>query len=638
MRRLGATAVPMPLNEVLPSLQRGVIDGTMSGTSVFVAFKFNDVVKVITVTNDTMLVSLAVVSKVWLDKLPPDLRKVVIDTGRATQVTHAQVGAGVHQEPGGQVERDGRSDSPAAAGGSRQDGRSAQERRRRRRRKTSRRCSNCCRRSARSRPSIERQRLGSRRSGSDTVPPRADAGTLSRDRRRCLAMPTECERHEALADAPRIILRDIPRAAIGVILLLAIAINFANIVGRYVFLAPLPWAEEVLGFLVIWGVCLGASAVTYDRRHLAMDLFSASFPPRLRAAIDALTLVAMVGFCGFTCIQAWKIVAIMARNGQVSITAGVPMTIPYAAFVAGFGLITVAADRRGGPTPLQSRRARCGATAPAAEVQVHAVDDAVPAARADGAGISVLSRAAGERDDRDRRVHVGAADRGAADHVRQHRQFRAAGGPVLHLRRRADGTRRHGAPADRVVMTLFGGFRGSMPITTVGAAALYGSISGSTAATVAALGPLFYPQLRKTGYNEKFSTGVITCAGYLDNIIPPSIAMILYCAAAEQSVIKLFAAGIVPGLVLAAIDVALHLLLRPHAERAGRPAVSVARVRGGAEGRRLGARSAGPHLRRTLRRHILADRGRRRRLRLRHRRHHGRSIARSAGASSGTYR
>ena len=86
MKRLGATAVPMPLNEVLPSLQRGVIDGTMSGTSVFVSMKFNDVVKVITVTNDTMLVSLAVVSKVWLDKLPPDLRKMVLDVGQETGV------------------------------------------------------------------------------------------------------------------------------------------------------------------------------------------------------------------------------------------------------------------------------------------------------------------------------------------------------------------------------------------------------------------------------------------------------------------------------------------------------------------------------------------------------------------------
>ena len=112
-----------------------------------------------------------------------------------------------------------------------------------------------------------------------------------------------------------------------------------------------------------------------------------------------------------------------------------------------------------------------------------------------------------------------------------------------------------------VAVALFGGIRGGVPITTVGAAALYGSISGSTAATVAALGPLFYPQLRKTGYDEKFSTGVITCAGYLDNIIPPSIAMILYCAAAEQSVVKLFAAGVVPGIVLAVDHGALHLRL-----------------------------------------------------------------------------
>jgi TRAP-type C4-dicarboxylate transport system permease small subunit len=141
----------------------------------------------------------------------------------------------------------------------------------------------------------------------------------------------------------RLLLRDLPRAAIGLILLTAIAINFANIVGRYVFLSPLPWAEEVLSFLIIWAVALGSSAVTYDRRHLVMDLFSATFRPRLQAVLDIVTLVALVGFCGFACVQAWKIVTVMAANGQVSITAGIPMTIPYAAFVAGFGLMTIAA-------------------------------------------------------------------------------------------------------------------------------------------------------------------------------------------------------------------------------------------------------------------------------------------------------
>jgi TRAP-type C4-dicarboxylate transport system substrate-binding protein len=85
MSRLGASGIAMPLSEVMPALSQGAIDGTISGLSVFVAFKMNDLVKVITVTNDTMLVSLAVVSQVWLDKLPPDLRKVVLDTGRTVQ-------------------------------------------------------------------------------------------------------------------------------------------------------------------------------------------------------------------------------------------------------------------------------------------------------------------------------------------------------------------------------------------------------------------------------------------------------------------------------------------------------------------------------------------------------------------------
>jgi TRAP-type C4-dicarboxylate transport system permease small subunit len=141
----------------------------------------------------------------------------------------------------------------------------------------------------------------------------------------------------------RLLLRDIPRAAIGVIILAAIAINFANIVGRYMFSAPLPWAEEVLVFLVIWGVALGASAVTYDNRHLDMDLLVGAFPPRLRAVLGIVKLLALVGFCTFTAANAATIVVLMARNGQVSITAGVPMTIPYSAFVVGFALIVAAA-------------------------------------------------------------------------------------------------------------------------------------------------------------------------------------------------------------------------------------------------------------------------------------------------------
>ena len=85
MKRLGATAVPMGLAEMITSLQSGVIDGTMSGTVIFVAFNLHTFSKVITRTDDTMLVSLAAISKPWLDKLPADLRRIVVEEARKLQ-------------------------------------------------------------------------------------------------------------------------------------------------------------------------------------------------------------------------------------------------------------------------------------------------------------------------------------------------------------------------------------------------------------------------------------------------------------------------------------------------------------------------------------------------------------------------
>lgn len=145
------------------------------------------------------------------------------------------------------------------------------------------------------------------------------------------------------ARAAKLVLRDIPRAAIGLVLLLCVGINAANIIGRYAFAAPLPWAEEVLSFLIIWGVLLGASAVTYDRRQLAMDVFVPFYPPLMRRVLDGLILLTVIGFCSFAAFQAWKIVGIMARNGQVSITAEIPMTVPYFGFVVGFVMMVLAA-------------------------------------------------------------------------------------------------------------------------------------------------------------------------------------------------------------------------------------------------------------------------------------------------------
>ncbi|MGB0576664.1 MAG: TRAP transporter large permease [Alphaproteobacteria bacterium] len=101
------------------------------------------------------------------------------------------------------------------------------------------------------------------------------------------------------------------------------------------------------------------------------------------------------------------------------------------------------------------------------------------------------------------------------------------------------------------VVSLLGAIRGSLALTTVGACTIFGAISGSSPATVAAIGGMLFPSLREKGYPEKFASGLLASSGAIAGIIPPSIAMILYGAAAEESVRHLFIAGVLPGLFIA---------------------------------------------------------------------------------------
>lgn len=85
MRQFGASGLPMDLAEVVPGLQQGLIDGTMSATAVYVNLKFNDIAKVITEVHDTMIVSVGAVSRSWLAKLPSDLQQLVLEEGAKLQ-------------------------------------------------------------------------------------------------------------------------------------------------------------------------------------------------------------------------------------------------------------------------------------------------------------------------------------------------------------------------------------------------------------------------------------------------------------------------------------------------------------------------------------------------------------------------
>jgi C4-dicarboxylate transporter DctM subunit len=110
-----------------------------------------------------------------------------------------------------------------------------------------------------------------------------------------------------------------------------------------------------------------------------------------------------------------------------------------------------------------------------------------------------------------------------------------------------------------VVQAGAGPLRGTLGVTTVGTSAIFGAISGASAATVATIGRIMAPALARTGYPQKFSAGLLTAVGAIDIVIPPSIPMIVYGASANESVPRLYAAGVLPGLLIAVL-IALYVV------------------------------------------------------------------------------
>lgn len=100
------------------------------------------------------------------------------------------------------------------------------------------------------------------------------------------------------------------------------------------------------------------------------------------------------------------------------------------------------------------------------------------------------------------------------------------------------------------IKSCFGHFTGGLGHTTIGSAMTFGSVSGSAAATVAAIGKLMYPDLRKAGFSEKFSLGLIISSAETAILIPPSITLIIYGWMTGTSITALFAGGLAVGIFL----------------------------------------------------------------------------------------
>jgi C4-dicarboxylate transporter, DctQ subunit len=124
----------------------------------------------------------------------------------------------------------------------------------------------------------------------------------------------------------------------AVLMLLAVALNAANIAGRYVFLSPIASAEEVMLFLLVGTVFLGNAIVGFEGKQLRMDVILQALPGRLRHALDVAADLTMIAVCVILIVLGWPAVEMLAEFDQRSEAADIPLVIPQALVPIGLGL------------------------------------------------------------------------------------------------------------------------------------------------------------------------------------------------------------------------------------------------------------------------------------------------------------
>ena len=122
--------------------------------------------------------------------------------------------------------------------------------------------------------------------------------------------------------------------------------------------------------------------------------------------------------------------------------------------------------------------------------------------------------------------------------------------PLFILKGAAIGKSRAGADLYLAIHAWMNKIPGGLGIANIFASALFAAMSGSSPATCSAIGSAGIPEMRARGYSPRFAAGIIAAGGTLGILLPPSIVMILFAVAAEQSLGRLFLAGIGPGLLL----------------------------------------------------------------------------------------
>jgi C4-dicarboxylate transporter DctQ subunit len=146
--------------------------------------------------------------------------------------------------------------------------------------------------------------------------------------------------------------------------LVAVCLNFLNVIGRYVVGYTPSGTDEIQIYIMVWMAFVGAAIITWRDVHLRMDVLFQRFPARLRAIVRGFELAVFLTIANFVTLQSFYYTVRMFKLGQVSDLAEIPMWIPHAAVVVGFALMAVVVLRRAAAFVLGQDRARAPQTAP----------------------------------------------------------------------------------------------------------------------------------------------------------------------------------------------------------------------------------------------------------------------------------
>ncbi|MBI2986567.1 MAG: TRAP transporter large permease subunit [Deltaproteobacteria bacterium] len=347
--------------------------------------------------------------------------------------------------------------------------------------------------------------------------------------------------------------------ALSIVLLGAMALlPIMEIFGRVAAGQGIPGATDYVQHMTLWVGFLGAALAARENRHLMLSFAASFFQGKLRllAGVLASTVGAAVSF-----LLAWASAEMVwaERAGSSQLVGGIPVWVAQLVLPAGFALtglrllLRAPGDWRGvGTAAIMTLAVGFLGLWPEATraILLWPVLMMLLLGMALGAPLfSVLGGVA--------LLFFFVADVPiAAIPVEIYRLTSSPILPTVPLFTLAGSILSHGGASVRLVAlfrALFGWMPGGTAVVTVGVCTFFTAFTGASGVTILALGGLLLPVLIRESYGERFSIGILTASSSLGVLFPPSLAIILYGVVSHTAIDRLFVAGLLPGLLLAAV-------------------------------------------------------------------------------------